>query len=136
MNGYTADLQNLTKKNSDFRRVLYTGQNLQLVLMALKPGEDISLETHKTHDQFFHIEKGRGEIVVNGKTQRVKGGHAIIVPAGVPHNLINTGAKPMQFYTLYSPPNHRDCLVQKRKSDAVASDETFKAMTTEISGAH
>jgi mannose-6-phosphate isomerase-like protein (cupin superfamily) len=136
MNGYTADLQNLTKKNSDFRHVLYTGQNLQLVLMALKPGEDIGLEIHKTHDQFFHIEKGRGEIVINGTTRRVKGGHAIIVPAGVPHNLINTGAKPMQLYTLYSPPNHRDGLVQKRKSEADASDETFKGVTTEISGAH
>ena len=131
MTGYTADIESLTEKNTAFRHVLYTGSHLQLVLMALKPGEDIGLETHKTHDQFFRIEKGRGEVVINGAKHPVKSGSAIIVPAGALHNLINTGDKPMRLYTLYSPPNHVDGLVEKRKADAQASNEVFDGVTTE-----
>lgn len=131
MNGYKADIETLTAENTAFRQVLYTGHHLQLVLMALKPGEDIGMETHKTHDQFFRIEKGHGEIVIDGTKRKVKGGDAIIVPAGALHNLINTGDKPLRLYTLYGPPNHVDGLVEKRKADAQASTERFDGLVTE-----
>jgi mannose-6-phosphate isomerase-like protein (cupin superfamily) len=131
MNGYKADIETLTAENTAFRQVLYTGRHLQLVLMALKPGEDIGMETHKTHDQFFRIEKGHGEIVVDGTKRKVKGGDAIIVPAGALHNLINTGDKPLRLYTLYGPPNHVDGLLEKRKADAQASTERFDGLVTE-----
>ncbi len=131
MNGYKADIETLTAENTAFRQVLYTGPHLQLVLMALKPGEDIGMETHKTHDQFFRIEKGHGEIVIDGTKRKVKGGDAIIVPAGALHNLINTGDKPLRLYTLYGPPNHVDGLVEKRKADAQASTERFDGLVTE-----
>jgi mannose-6-phosphate isomerase-like protein (cupin superfamily) len=131
MNGYKADIETLTAENTAFRQVLYTGRHLQLVLMALKPGEDIGMETHKTHDQFFRIEKGHGEIVIDGTKRKVKGGDAIIVPAGALHNLINTGDKPLRLYTLYGPPNHVDGLLEKRKADAQASTERFDGLVTE-----
>jgi mannose-6-phosphate isomerase-like protein (cupin superfamily) len=131
MNGYKADIETLTAENTAFRQVLYTGPHLQLVLMALKPGEDIGMETHKTHDQFFRIEKGHGEIVIDGTKRKVKGGDAIIVPAGALHNLINTGDKPLRLYTLYGPPNHVDGLLEKRKADAQASTERFDGLVTE-----
>ena len=131
MNGYTADIETLTEANTAFRHVLYTGHHLQLVLMALKPGEDIGMETHKTHDQFFRIEKGHGEVVIDGATRSVKAGNAIIVPAGARHNLINTGDKPLRLYTLYSPPNHIDGLLEKRKAEAIASTEVFDGVATE-----
>ena len=131
MNGYKADIETLTAENTAFRQVLYTGHHLQLILMALKPGEDIGMETHKTHDQFFRIEKGHGEIVIDGTKRKVKGGDAIIVPAGALHNLINTGDKPLRLYTLYGPPNHVDGLVEKRKADAQASTERFDGLVTE-----
>lgn len=131
MNGYKADIETLTAENTAFRQVLYTGRHLQLVLMALKPGEDIGMETHKTHDQFFRIEKGHGEIVIDGTKRKVKGGDAIIVPAGALHNLINTGDKPLRLYTLYGPPNHVYGLLEKRKADAQASTERFDGLVTE-----
>lgn len=131
MNGYTAEIETLTEENSAFRRVLYTGHHLQLVLMALKPGEDIGSEIHQSHDQFFRIEKGRGEVVIDGESRQVKPGDAIIVPAGAVHNLINTGGKPMRLYTLYGPPNHVDGLVEKRKTDALASTEVFDGVASE-----
>ena len=127
MNGYTADIEKLTEENTAFRHVLYTGHHLQLVLMALKPGEDIGMEAHKTHDQFFCIEKGHGE----GTRRKVKGGDAIIVPAGALHNLINSGDKPLRLYTLYGPPNHIDGLLEKRKADAQATNEVFDGVATE-----
>ncbi len=131
MNGYTADIEALTEDNTAFRHVLYTGHNLQLVLMALKPGEDIGAETHKTHDQFFRIEKGHGEIEIDGTRSKVKSGFAIIVPAGALHNLTNTGDKLLRLYTVYSPPNHIDGLLEQGKADALASTEVFDGVTTE-----
>ena len=131
MKGYVANIEDLTEENHDFRQVLYTGQHLQLVLMALKPGQDIGFETHSTHDQFFRVETGQGEIVIDGATTPVKSGDGIIVPAGARHNLKNTGDKPMRLYTLYGPPNHVDHLVQARKSDAEASHEVFDGVPTE-----
>lgn len=131
MNGYTADIETLTEDNSAFRHVLYTGHHLQLVLMALKPGEDIGAETHKTHDQFFRIEKGHGEVEIDGTRSKVKSGSAIIVPAGALHNLTNTGDKLLRMYTIYSPPNHIDGLLEQRKADALASTEVFDGVATE-----
>jgi mannose-6-phosphate isomerase-like protein (cupin superfamily) len=136
MHGYVAHIEDLTDKNSDFRQVLYTGQHLQLVLMALKPGQDIGSETHATHDQFFRIEKGHGKIVIDGATTPIKGGDAIIVPAGALHNLKNTGDKPLRLYTLYGPPNHIDHLVQAKKSEATASHEVFDGVATEPTTPH
>jgi mannose-6-phosphate isomerase-like protein (cupin superfamily) len=135
MNGYVANIEDLTEENKDFRQVLYTGQHLQLVLMALKPGQDIGSETHATHDQFFRIEKGRGEIVIDGTSTPVKSGDGIIVPAGALHNLKNTGDRPLRLYTLYGPPNHIDHLVQATKSEAVASHEVFDGVTSEAAAA-
>lgn len=131
MKGYVADIEDLTEHNSDFRQVLYTGHHLQLVLMALQPGEDIGMETHATHDQFFRIEKGKGEVEIDGVTHRIKGGDGIVVPAGARHNLTNTGDKPLRLYTIYGPPNHVDRLAQSRKSDALASTEVFDGAATE-----
>lgn len=130
MTAYVADIESPTLANKDFRHVLYTGQNLQLVLMSLKPGQDIGAETHGTHDQFFRIEEGKGQIVIDGVTKKVKPGTAILVPAGAVHNLINTGDKQMKVYTIYGPPNHIDQLEQKTKSEAQASSENFDGNVT------
>jgi mannose-6-phosphate isomerase-like protein (cupin superfamily) len=130
MTGYVADIEDLTEANKDFRHVLYTGHNLQLVLMALKPGQDIGAETHATHDQFFRIEQGRGEVVIDGVTHKVRSGTGIVVPAGAHHNLINTGDKPMKVYTIYGPPNHVDQLEQSTKFMAQAPSEHFDGKVT------
>ena len=130
MKGFVADIEELTEENIDFRHVLYTGENLQLVLMSLKPGEDIGSETHATHDQFFRIEKGKGEISIDGVAQKVKSGMGVVVPAGAVHNLSNTGDKPMKVYTIYGPPNHLDQLEQETKSLALASSEHFDGKVT------
>lgn len=131
MKGFVANIEDLTEENADFRRVIYTGRHLQLVLMALKPGEAIGEETHATHDQFFRVEEGSGAIVIDGTTHEIEDGDAIIVPAGARHNLTNTGAEPLKVYTLYGPPNHVDHLVQAKKAMAEASHEHFDGVTTE-----
>lgn len=131
MKGYLADIETLTEKNTAFRQVLYSGHNLQLVLMALTPGQDIGMETHATHDQFFRIEKGHGEVVIDGLRHKIKGGDGLIVPAGAKHNLINTGDKPLRLYTIYGPPNHVDKLVEKTKAEAETSSEVFDGVTSE-----
>ena len=128
MTGYLSDIETLTLENSDFRRVLYTGTHLQLVLMTLKVGQEIGSETHAKHDQFFRIEEGHGEISINGITRKTKSRDAIIVPAGARHNLVNKGRMPLRLYTLYSPPNHRDQLVERQKADA--SPEVLDGVTT------
>lgn len=131
MKGFVGDIEDLTGENRDFRRVLYTGKHLQLVLMALKPGEEIGEETHADHDQFFRIEKGRGEILIDGARTPIKGGQAILVPAGARHNLINTGEKSLKLYTIYGSPNHRDGTVRVTRAEAVATPEHFDGVTTE-----
>ena len=131
MKGFVADIKHLAKENGNFRRVLYTGKHVQLVLMSLKPGEEIGDEVHEGRDQFFRLEKGKGQIVIDGKTHDVKRGDAIVVPAGARHNLINNGEKPLRLYTLYGPPNHLDQLRQETKADASASKERFAVVTTE-----
>ena len=129
MKGFVDDIERLTKDNGDFRRVLYTGKNLQLVLMTLRPGEEIGEEVHEDRDQFFRIEDGAGEVLIDGARHRVEDDDAIIVPAGARHNVVNTGNSPLKLYTLYGPPEHRDGIVQRTKADAF--EEHFDGRTTE-----
>lgn len=131
MKGFVKDIEELTEANRDFRRVLYTGKHLQLVLMALKPGEDIGEEVHADRDQFFRVEKGTGEILIDGNPTSIKSDDAMIVPAGARHNVINTGDKPLLLYTLYGPPEHKDGIVRATKAEAEASEEHFDGKTTE-----
>jgi mannose-6-phosphate isomerase-like protein (cupin superfamily) len=129
MKGFVADIEKLTEENTDFRRVLYTCNHLQLVLMAIQPGDEIGEETHEDRDQFFRIEKGEGEILIDGNRSKVKSNDAIIVPAGARHNVVNTGDKPLQLYTLYGPPEHRDGTRHVTRADV--SEEHFDGHTTE-----
>jgi mannose-6-phosphate isomerase-like protein (cupin superfamily) len=131
MNGFIDDIEDLTEDNKDFRRVLYTGRKMQLVLMALQPGEEIGQEVHAETDQFFRVEKGTGEVVIDGHVTKIKSDVAIVVPAGARHNIRNTGDKPLKLYTLYAPPEHRDGTVHATKVDAAAANEHFDGKTTE-----
>jgi mannose-6-phosphate isomerase-like protein (cupin superfamily) len=131
MKGYVDDIEKATKRNDDFRRVLYTGKNLQLVLMTLQPGEEIGEETHEDRDQFFRVEDGEGEVLIDGTRHRIEDDFAAIVPAGARHNVINTGAEPLKLYTLYGPPEHRDGVVHRTKAQAEAEHEHFDGKTTE-----
>lgn len=130
MTGFIQDIEGLAVRNTDFRRVLYTAKHSQLVLMSLKPGEEIGAEVH-TLDQFFRVEEGAGEVVLDGVRTPVRAGFAVVVPAGAMHNIINTGKTPMKLYTVYSPPNHRDGVVHHTRLDAEADDEHFDGKTTE-----
>jgi len=130
MNGFVQDIEKLAVENDDFRQVLYTAKNSQLVLMSLKPQEDIGAEIHKV-DQFFRVEEGTGEAVLNGARTAIQAGFAVLVPAGVNHNIINTGTVPLKLYTLYAPPNHRDGVIHKTRSDAEGDPEHFSGKTTE-----
>jgi mannose-6-phosphate isomerase-like protein (cupin superfamily) len=130
MKGFVKDIEGIAIKNKDFRQVLYTAQNCQLVVMALKPKEEIGAEVHKL-DQFFRVEEGSGEAVLDGVTTAITVGFAVLIPAGTNHNIINTGNAPMKLYTLYSPPNHRDGVVHHTRADAIADNEHFDGKTTE-----
>src|SRR5450756_571528 len=110
MKGFVQNIEGIAVKNEDFRQVLYTAKNCQLVVMALKPKEEIGAEVHKS-DQFFRVEEGSGEAVLNGVQTNISAGFAVVVPGGTKHNIINTGSVPMKLYTIYSPPNHRDGVV-------------------------
>ncbi len=131
MKGFVQDIEKLTVENNDFRQVLYTGKYLQLVLMALKPGEEIGAEVHEDHDQFFRVESGEGQVLIDDNTYPIKDDDAIIVPAGARHNVINTGTQPLKFYTLYGPPEHRHGVVHATKAQADASEEHFDGKTSE-----
>jgi mannose-6-phosphate isomerase-like protein (cupin superfamily) len=130
MRGYVGPIESLSEANSDFRRVLYTADHMQLVLMVLKPGEDIGTEVHETHDQFFRIEKGHGEIQMDDEKTPVASGDAIVVPAGTRHNLVNTGSQSLLLYTLYSPPQHADGLVEATRTLAERHDSAGAATDT------
>ena len=130
MKGFVQDIEDLAVKNDEFRRVLYTARHCQLVLMALKPREEIGAETH-TLDQFFRVEEGTGEAVLNDNRTTIRAGFAVVVPSGANHNIINTGSVPMKLYTLYAPPNHRDGVVHHTRDDAEADHEHFDGRTTE-----
>ncbi len=132
MNGYVTLLERETRKNADFRRVLYTGKHSQLVLMNLKPGEEIGEETHVDVDQFFRFESGVGKVIIDGVEHRVKDGNGVIVPAGARHNVVNTSKRAnLRLYTIYSPPEHQDRVVRHTKKEAMASEEHFDGRTTE-----
>jgi mannose-6-phosphate isomerase-like protein (cupin superfamily) len=132
MKGYVTSLEKETRKNSNFRKVLYTGKNSQLVLMNLKPLEEIGEEVHENTDQFFRFEKGEGKVVIDEVEHNVKDGDGVIVPAGAKHNVINTSKKlELKLYTIYSPPEHQDGIIRKTKADAMASEEHFDGKTTE-----
>jgi mannose-6-phosphate isomerase-like protein (cupin superfamily) len=118
MKGYVDNIEEVTTSNEDFRRVLYTGKNLQLVLMTLQPGEEIGEEVHDDRDQFFRIEAGRGTVYIDGKASEVEDDFAVIVPAGAKHNVVASGDEPLKLYTLYGPPEHRDGVVHKDKDQA------------------
>ena len=124
------NIEGLAIKNAEFRQVLYTAKHCQLVLMALKPKEDIGAEVHKL-DQFFRVEEGSGEAVLDGVRTPIRSGFAVVVPAGTNHNIINTGTVPLKLYTLYAPPNHRDGVVHHTRADAEADSEHFDGKTTE-----
>ena len=130
MKGFVQDIERLTVANHDFRRVLYTAKHCQLVLMALKPGEAIGMEVHKL-DQFFRVEDGTGEAILDGVRTEIRAGYAIVVPAGASHNITNTGKAPLKLYTLYAPPNHRDGVVHPTREDAEADTEKFDGKTSE-----
>ena len=131
MKGFVGDIEKLTEANSDFRRVLYTAHQLQLVLMALRPGEEIGEEVHKDRTQFFRVEQGRGEVLMDGVVTQIESATAIIVPAGARHNIKNTGTEALRLYTLYAPPEHVDGTVHVTKADAEAAEEHFDGKTTE-----
>jgi mannose-6-phosphate isomerase-like protein (cupin superfamily) len=131
MKGFIDDIEKRTEDNRAFRRVLYTGKHMQLVLMSLQPGEDIGEEIHDEVDQFFRVEKGNGEVFIDGRTTKVESDMAIIVPAGARHNIRNTGEQLLQLYTLYAPPEHEDGTVRVTKADAETSTEHFEGVTTE-----
>jgi mannose-6-phosphate isomerase-like protein (cupin superfamily) len=133
MKGFHDDIEKLTTGNTDFRRVLYTGKDMQLVLMTLQPGEEIGSEVHKDRDQFFRFEKGTGKVDIDDNSYDVGDGSGIIVPQGSRHNVRNTGDEPLKLYTLYAPPEHKDAVVQATKADADArhAQEEWDGETTE-----
>ena len=130
MKGFVQDIESLAIENDEFRRVLCTARNCQLVVMALKPEEEIGAEVHEL-DQFFRVEEGSGEAVLDGVRTPIRAGSAVIVPAGTTHNIINTGSAPLKLYTLYAPPNHRDGVVHHTRAQAEADHEHFDGKTTE-----
>ena len=123
MKGFHDDIEKLTTGNSDFRRVLYTGKNMQLVLMTLQPGDEIGSEVHRDRDQFFRIEEGEGKVDIDDNSYNVVDGSGIIVPAGSRHNVRNSGHGPLKLYTLYAPPEHRDGARHRTKEEAEARHE-------------
>jgi mannose-6-phosphate isomerase-like protein (cupin superfamily) len=132
MKGYKANIEKLTEENGNFRKVLYTGKHCQLVLMSLKPGEEIGLETHTGNDQFFRFESGNGQVTIDGNVYEVGGGDAVIVPQGAEHNVVNVSdAEELKMYTIYSPAHHKDGIVRETKEDAVANEAEFDGQTTE-----
>ncbi|MFZ2189049.1 MAG: cupin domain-containing protein [Candidatus Moraniibacteriota bacterium] len=132
MRGFNINIEKDTLENTNFRRVLYTGKSSQLVLMSLKPKEEIGMEVHEENDQFFRFEKGEGKCVIDGNEYDLKDGVAIIVPAGAQHNIINTSQiEDLKMYTIYSPAHHKDGIVRATKEEAEANDAEFDGKTTE-----
>ena len=132
MKGFNANIEKETLENTNFRKVLYTGKHSQLVLMSLKPNEEIGMEVHGDNDQFFRFEKGRGKCVIDGNEYELKDGSAIIVPAGAQHNIINTSdSEELKLYTIYSPAHHKDGIVRATKEEAEDNSPEFDGTTTE-----
>ena len=132
MKGFCSNIEKDTLENKNFRQVLYTGKHSQLVLMSLKPNEEIGMEVHKDNDQFFRFEKGQGKCLIDGNEYELSNGVVIVVPAGAEHNIINTSAtEELKLYTIYSPPHHKDGIVRLTKEDASAHGAEFDGVTTE-----
>jgi len=132
MNGFSQNIEELTRSNDKYRKVLYTGSYSQLVLMNLKPREEIGLETHHKNDQFFRIEAGQGKVIVDDNEYVVEDGSAVMVPAGAKHNVINVSdTDDLKLYTIYSPPHHKDGIEFNDLAPAEASKEEFDGQTTE-----
>ena len=130
MDHYITNIEEATIQNDMFRKVLFTAEHSQLVVMSLKPGEDIGLETHQL-DQFIRVEAGRGTAVLNGAKYPLEDGTAVVIPAGTEHNILNSGQKSLKLYTIYSPPEHKDGIVHATKQDALDDDEDhFDGKTT------
>jgi mannose-6-phosphate isomerase-like protein (cupin superfamily) len=130
MKGFVQNIEDIANRNKEFRKVLYTAGNVQLVVMALSPKEEIGMELHEL-DQFFRVEEGTGEALLDGVRTAISAGFAVLVPAGTQHNIINTGKVPLKLYTLYAPPNHRDGVIHHTRADAEEDDEHFDGKTTE-----
>jgi mannose-6-phosphate isomerase-like protein (cupin superfamily) len=132
MKGYITNIEEGTLENETFRRVLYTAKHSQLVLMSLKPLEEIGMEVHPESDQFFRFEQGEGKVIIDGNEYEVKDGFAVIVPAGAQHNIINTSqTEALKLYTIYSPAHHKDGTIHTTKAEAEANEEEFDGITTE-----
>ena len=132
MKGFKGNIEELTLKNGNFRKVLYTAKFSQLVLMSLKPKEEIGEEVHEDTDQFFRVEIGEGKVIIDGNEYKVEDGSALVVPAGAKHNVINTSeTKALRLYTIYSPAHHKDGIVHSIKAQAEADSEHFDGQTTE-----
>ena len=131
MKGFKANIEKETLDNDNFRKVLYTGKHLQLVLMSLKPGEEIGEEIHQNNDQFFRFESGNGKCTIDENNYHITEGDVIVVPAGTKHNVINTSDEPFKMYTIYSPPNHQDGIIRATKKAADVKDEKFNGVTSE-----
>ncbi|MGE5392827.1 MAG: cupin domain-containing protein [Candidatus Saccharibacteria bacterium] len=132
MQGYVNNIEEAALGNSNFRQVVYTGKHSQLVLMSLKPGEEIGEEVHEEVDQFFRFEKGQGQVIIDGSAHDIQDGSAVIVPAGAKHNVINVSeTEDLKLYTIYSPANHKDGTVRATKAEAEANEEHFDGKTSE-----
>ena len=124
MNGYVVNIEQRSIENNYVREVLYTASNIQLVVMSLKPGEDIGLETHHGVDQFIRVEAGRGKSILNGEEHDLEDGSAVVIPSGTQHNIVNVSqSEPLKLYTIYSPPQHPDGTIHRTKADALADDK-------------
>ncbi len=130
MKGYIGDIEKETKENENFRKVLYTAKNCQLVVMCIQPGDEIGEEIHDL-DQFIRIEDGEAKAVLNDVEYEMEDDYAVVIPAGVKHNLINTGDEPLKLYTIYSPPEHRDGVIHQTRENAMEDEEHFDGKTTE-----
>lgn len=132
MKGFRGNIEKDTLENSNFRKVLYTGKHSQLVLMNLKPNEEIGMEVHPGNDQFFRFEKGQGKCIIDGNEYEVGDGVAIVVPAGAQHNIINiSDSEELKLYTIYSPAHHKDAIVRSTKAEAEAQEAEFDGVSTE-----
>ena len=132
MKGYHLNIEKETLENNNFRKVLYTSKNSQLVLMSLKPREEIGMEVHEENDQFFRFEKGQGKVIIDGNEYEVRDGSAIVVPQGAQHNVINTSeTEDLKLYTIYSPPHHQDQIIRATKKEAEENEAPFDGVTTE-----
>lgn len=132
MKGFVSNIEKDTLENENFRKVLYTSKNSQLVLMSLAPNEDIGMEIHNENDQFFRVEKGQGKCIIDGNEYEISDGTAIVVPIGAEHNIINTsGVERLNLYTIYSPSHHKDGIIRKTKADAISQEAEFDGQTTE-----